>query len=77
MKFDSNRINLGLIIGEKINLGLIMARINLGLIIIERINLGLIALRIYLGLNSSKRENTINLELIGKVNLIVKLDFTI
>ena len=60
MTFDSNRINLGLIKREKINLGLI-------------------AVRIYLGLNSSrrKRENAINLELIGKINLIIKFDFSI
>ena len=60
MTFDSNRINLGLIKREKINLGLI-------------------AVRVYLGLNSSsrKRENAINLELIGKINLIIKLDFSI
>ena len=60
MIFDSNRINLGLIKREKINLGLIAARI-------------------YLRLNSfsKDRENAINLELIGKINLIIKLDFSI
>ena len=58
MTFDSNRINLGLIKREKINLGLITARINLGLI-------------------SCRGEIPIDLELIGKINLIVKLDFSI
>ena len=58
MTFDSNRINLGLIMREKINLGLIAARI-------------------YLGFNSltRKRENAINLELIDRINLIVKIRF--
>ena len=58
MTFDSNRINLGLIMREKINLGLI-------------------AVRIYLGFNSltRKRENVINLELIDRINLIVKIGF--
>ena len=60
MTFDSNRINLGLIKREKINLGLITIRIYLGL-----------------NLSSKERENAINLELIGKINLIIKLDFSI